>query len=775
MWRNAVWLGVPREEIKKRNILQGDMNGRFAYYRCGIELSDAGMLEAVITANSRYRLWINGNPVLSGPCKGDRYRHYYETVDLSSYLKKGKNVLAVQVLLCDQNAVSGQYEERAPILAVASLPGGHRLAVEGVVKDSQGKDAGTITTGKAPWKVFLDGSFFLRAGDEATANLGAVREEIDFRNSPSDWKNPDFDDSGWAEPSDMGKVVRDFEEKVGLYGSHRLEKREIPLLYEREEDFTGDLSGAFPDGEIRIPAWKEWEIILDAGVHSNAYLKYLFEKGNGAEVHITYCEKYTCPTGKEILRTDAKRGVLKGLTDKVVLNGKKVIYEPFWYRTFRFIKLHIQTKSEAVILHMPVMRKTGYPLHPRGSIKADQPWVEKLWEICVRTLQNCMMETYMDCPFYEQMQFVMDTRLQMLFNYIVSDDISLAKKAIKDFHCSMLPDGLVQGKYPSGFPQVISTFSFYYIFLLEEFYRQTKDQELLRRYRSDVDAILEYCQRHIGESGLVENLGYWQFVDWQKEWKDHMGVPTAALHGPSSIINLMYACALQSGAYIYEVTGRKETAVEYRERRKKILDGVQELCWDEEKGLYREGPKICEYTQHAQAWAVLNRMVPKEKAAEILKRTMDDPQILQCSFSTGYELFRAFEWAGIYEYTEKLLKKWIRLIDWECTTCPEEPENGRSECHAWSALPIYEFIRTMAGIRMGGDGWETAVVQPHLEYLNTLEGTTVTPKGEITFSFNKKQGTYLVVLPEKLYGELLLPSGKRTELVPGENFVREYP
>ena len=38
MWDKAVWLGVPREEIEEKQIYQGDMNGRFAWYRLEFEL-----------------------------------------------------------------------------------------------------------------------------------------------------------------------------------------------------------------------------------------------------------------------------------------------------------------------------------------------------------------------------------------------------------------------------------------------------------------------------------------------------------------------------------------------------------------------------------------------------------------------------------------------------------------------------------------------------------------------------------------------------------------
>ena len=150
MFINAFWLGVPRSEIEKKKICQGDMNGRFAYYRCDLAIDQPAKLLVSITANSRYRLWVNGHPVLSGPCKGDRYRHFYENIDLSDYLRVGINIFAVQVLLTDPNAVVTHGEERTPIMAVNSLPAGHRLAFEGQVLNERGEVLADLTTGHAP-------------------------------------------------------------------------------------------------------------------------------------------------------------------------------------------------------------------------------------------------------------------------------------------------------------------------------------------------------------------------------------------------------------------------------------------------------------------------------------------------------------------------------------------------------------------------------------------------------------------------------------------------
>lgn len=57
------------------------------------------------------------------------------------------------------------------------------------------------------------------------------------------------------------------------------------------------------------------------------------------------------------------------------------------------------------------------------------------------------------------------------------------------------------------------------------------------------------------------------------------------------------------------------------------------------------------------------------------------------------------------------LDAWIGLIDRGNTTCPEEPHHPRSECHAWSALPLYEMMRTMAGVYPEA---HQIIIKPHL-------------------------------------------------------------
>jgi ribosomal protein S18 acetylase RimI-like enzyme len=53
-----------------------------------------------------------------------------------------------------------------------------------------------------------------------------------------------------------------------------------------------------------------------------------------------------------------------------------------------------------------------------------------MWEISRNTVLCCMHEMYVDCPYYEQLQYMFDARLEILFTYAVSGDTRLAAQAL---------------------------------------------------------------------------------------------------------------------------------------------------------------------------------------------------------------------------------------------------------------------------------------------------------------------------------------------------------
>ncbi|HEY4875326.1 MAG TPA: alpha-rhamnosidase, partial [Puia sp.] len=50
-----------------------------------------------ISADNRYRLFVNGISVCTGPARSDLANWNFETVDIASYLQKGNNIIAATV------------------------------------------------------------------------------------------------------------------------------------------------------------------------------------------------------------------------------------------------------------------------------------------------------------------------------------------------------------------------------------------------------------------------------------------------------------------------------------------------------------------------------------------------------------------------------------------------------------------------------------------------------------------------------------------------------
>jgi hypothetical protein len=170
------------------------------------------------------------------------------------------------------------------------------------------------------------------------------------------------------------------------------------------------------NGPLIIPAGSSHVLELQAEVHSTAFLCWTFmaHKQSQIRLKITYSEGYELePRSYPFFRSkndrlDSKNGYLIGPFDEVTLDlpeEQTITYEPFWFRTFRILRLEITAGLAPVELVSFVATQVNYPLAVKGSWKnpGDED-SEKIWDISIRTMRNCMFDGYSDCPFYEQLQ-----------------------------------------------------------------------------------------------------------------------------------------------------------------------------------------------------------------------------------------------------------------------------------------------------------------------------------------------------------------------------------
>jgi hypothetical protein len=201
-------------------------------------------------------------------------------------------------------------------------------------------------------------------------------------------------------------------------------------------------------------------------------------------------------------RTDSVNGVLLGHTSTYTVAGYGTVercegYEPFWMRTFRYVRLTVETVEVPLTILDFSFRTTGYPLEVVTQVQTSDSTHDPIWDISVRTLRRCMHDTYMDCPFYEQLQYAMDSRSEILYTYALSADDRLARQTMEAFRRSQRPDGLLNCDAPTVQSNVIPGFSIYYILMVHDHMMYFGDKALVRLHLPTIDRILAFFDAHL--------------------------------------------------------------------------------------------------------------------------------------------------------------------------------------------------------------------------------------------------------------------------------------
>ena len=603
------------------------------------------------------------------------------------------------------------------------------------------------------WRCHIDRQTRFYAEEERFAPL-IIHEKAGADPLAFGWKRPDFDDGPWElakpylaselpeneSPARLSQRTIPFMDRIPrtFDGVFDVPKPDLPA--EAWESFIGD--GAHP---VSLAPGTETSVVFDAGEEMTGYPCLALSGGKGSRIELLYAECYVLPTETGQVkgnRLDKENGILAGYSDTYTVLGLGTVenpetYEPYWFRTFRFIRMTVHVGEQPLTLHSFYYEETGYPLEVGTEAVASDRTLSDIWDISLRTLRRCMHETYMDCPYYEQLQYAMDARSQILYTYAVSADDRLARKTIDDFSRAQRPDGLLNCSYPNMNTNVIPGFSIYYILMVYDHMMYFGDKALVRRYMPVIRRILQFFDSHRTEDGLVDKVGgvngkapLWSFIDWAKDWMPTEGMPTAGLNGPITMESLLYILGLQKTAELCEYTDLPREAEAYRACAKAVQAAIRRRCMDE-NGMITDGPGSRELSQHAQVFGVLTDTLTMEEGRRNLLKTIQDRDYTQCTVAMCYYLFRALEKTGLYAYTDQYWEIWRRMLRNGCTTCVEAEDYARSECHAWGALILYELPSVILGVRPAAPGYEKVMICPVSGYLTNASGTVRTPRGDI--------------------------------------------
>ncbi len=719
-----------------------------------------------VSADNRYRLYVNGKYVCSGPSRGDLLHWRYETLDLSPYMKKGKNVIAAEVVNF------GEFRPAKQITFQTAF----------ILQGDKSLPADIDTRMENGWKVMKNAAFsdipFVSdsVGGYYAAGPGDM---VDGTKYPWGWQETDFDESQWLSPR---LAMVEFAAGYGfLYGSTWfLVPRTIPMMEETVTRFgriarTENIHEPAPfftgNNPLTVTANKKVTILLDHELHTIGYPELIVSGGKGSEIKITYAEglfygkKAESPTyiWRKGNRNETEGLEMRGYYDIIRTDGgKHRKYKPLGMRTFRYVQLDINTGDEPLTIEDYYNIYTVYPYEEKAYFHTDDEWLDRIWDIAWRTTRNSATEGYED-PYYEQLQYIGDTRIEALVSITVSGDDRLMRKAISQFDDSRLPMGLTQSRYPSYIVQIIPPYSLIWIHMMHDYMMYGDDPEFIRQFLPGIEGVIGWFGRHVDETGMTGPLEWWNFTDWAEGFAN--GIPPGADDGHSANISLQYSLALQSAADIFRHFGLNEKASKFMKNARAVNESVISHCYDPGRKLIAERPEKDVFSQHTNTFAILANAIPPRQQKDMMQRILKDDDLIRASLYFRFYVHRAMLKTGLADEYLSRLQPWKKMINEGLTTFGEKDENPRSDCHGWSASPCFDFLNMTAGIQSVAPGFKEVLISPCFDHLTKIKAALPHPAGMLSVDFSKDN-------KGRVEGTITLPDGVIGRFEYGEQSVK---
>jgi 3',5'-cyclic AMP phosphodiesterase CpdA len=698
-----------------------------------------------VTADNRYILFINGERAGLGPARGDLNHWRYETYDIAPQLRSGRNVLAAVVWNAGIDGPIAQNSYRTGFLLAGPKE---------------------VETGSL-WKCIRDLAY---TPEEASGKVfgyyaAGPTDRVDGSRYPWGWERPDFDDSAWKTPVSLGPgSPREIQDAPNRW---MLVPRPIPMP-EFKPERPARVRG---EDAKQIPARSRVTVLLDQQYLTTGYPELTVSGGKGATVSIGYAESLYLPgTRAKGNRDEVDNKQFVGYRDVFLSDGgARRTYRPLWWRTWRYLELTVTTADEPLTIDQLVAEYTGYPFVRKARFEGGPPDLQRILDTGWRTARLCAHETYMDCPYYEQLQYVGDTRIQALVSLYMTGDGRLMRNAIEQIDSSRTAEGATYSRAPSRLEQYIPPFSLWWIGMVHDYWMYQDDPAFVQSMLPGVRAVLSFFAARQGSSGSLGRVEWWNFVDWAAQFRN--GVPPMdAAGGSSAALDLQLLLAYQWAAQMEAGLGSQALAAEDRAREAMLRAAIQSKYWDAGRRMYADTPARSSFSQHVQALAVLAGVPERNAARDLISRTADDPTLTQATIYFRHYLHSALNAAGEGDRYLDMLGEWRAQLARGMTTWAESPEPSRSDCHAWGASPNFELFRTVLGIDSAAPGFRSVLIRPFLGKLDQVSGAIPHPQGEIAVSLTRREGKLhaAVSLPQAVSGQFVW-QGQKRDLHPGAN------
>lgn len=365
----------------------------------------------------------------------------------------------------------------------------------------------------------------------------------------------------------------------------------------------------------------------------------------------------------------------------------------------RYLELEYQTPVEVEYL---TLFPSEYPVKVLPFDFKDE-LRNRIYETAARTLVLCMHDHYEDCPWREQAMYAMDTRNQIICGYYAFGEEKFPRAALRLMGEDDRADGLLNITTPykgdmSPIPRAIPSFSLHFVTMVYEYYLRTGDLSLVREVYPKLNKIMNACTSRM-EDGLLPMFegkdGAWNFY----EWTDNLSGRPADITSPfETPLNCLFSIALGRMQAICDWLGEK---ADFLSMKNDLNRKISETFYNKDKGLFVDRAGSETYSELVNALAILCGAAEGETAERIADTLAGDHDITKCSLSMMCFKYDALLQINKEKYRDYILKDidatYGKMLNagatsfWETENGQSDFSNAASLCHGWSAMPVYYY------------------------------------------------------------------------------------
>ncbi len=569
-----------------------------------------------ITADDYYKLYINGQFVTQGPAPGFPFHYYYNEIDITPFMKKGENIIAVHTYyqgLINRVWVSG--DDR------------HGLLFDIVQKHEViAKSDDTV-------------KMCIHTGYESLGTTGyktQFLERYDCRDACIGFEHIDYDDSSWED----ALIHQHAEYSLFLQPTKQLEFERIEPVVVKKNN-----KGIFVD-------------------FGKVYVGYVFAvaEGNCGDIIGIQC-------GQELTEESEVRFEIRAncrYEEEWILSGAADELKQYDYKAFRYVQFLV---PEGVTFQQITLLSRHYPFELKKILTYKDDDLQHIWDLCVNTLKYGVQEVIQDCMDREKGQYLGDGAFSSTALAILTGDTSIMEKLIDDaLRTDFINEGLMTCS-PCSFMQEIAEYPLMLPQLFLWHWQLKRDISFLEKRYEKVCSVIAYYGKTYGNGkGLIGNLDKWCVVDWPKESRDGydfdltQGKVTAGIH---NVINAYYIGAVKGLNILASILNRKpfmDTA--------KLEKAYVESFYDSDKKLFRDTPETEHISLPANAFALMYNLCPDKETEENIVQMIFQKKANQSAFFTTFASMCGLIRIGKKEECLQLLRspdRWLNMLKEDAT------------------------------------------------------------------------------------------------------------